>query len=91
MRLAVRLTPKAASEGIDGWDVDAQGRPVLKVRVRAAPIDGKANAALVALMAKALAIPRSRVRLVGGETARQKILDIDGIEPAQLERWAQSE
>ena len=87
----MRLTPKAASEGIDGWDVDAQGRPVLKVRVRAAPIDGKANAALVALMAKALAIPRSRVRLVGGETARQKILDIDGIEPAQLERWAQSE
>jgi uncharacterized protein YggU (UPF0235/DUF167 family) len=43
MRLAVRLTPRASNDGIDGWDRDERGRPVLKVRVRAQPIEGKAN------------------------------------------------
>lgn len=87
MRLTVRLTPRAASEGVEGWDTDDKGRPVLKVRVRAAPIDGKANAALIALMAKALDVPRSRIKLVGGDTARTKTLEIEGLDAAQLERW----
>ena len=87
MRLTVRLTPKAASEGVDGWGVDDKGRPVLKVRVRAAPVEGKANAALIALMAKILDVPRSRIKLVGGDTARTKMLDIEGLDATQLERW----
>lgn len=87
MGLTVRLTPRAASEGVDGWDADDKGRPVLKVRVRAAPIEGKANAALIALMAKVLDVPRSRIRLVGGDTARTKTLEIEGLDAAQLERW----
>jgi uncharacterized protein YggU (UPF0235/DUF167 family) len=74
------LTPRAASDGIDGWDTDDKGRPVLKVRVRARPIDGKANAALIALMAKALDVPRSRIMLTGSETARLKTLEISGLE-----------
>jgi len=80
MRLAVRLTPKASAEGIDGWSTDDKGRPVLKARVRAAPVDGKANAALIALLAKALDVPRSRITLVGGDTARLKTLEIEGVD-----------
>ena len=80
MRLAVRLTPRASSDGIDGWDTDEKGRPVLKVRVRAAPVDGKANAALIALLAKALDVPRSRIILAHGDTARVKSLEIEGLE-----------
>ena len=87
MRLTVRLTPKASSDDIDGWGADDKGRPVLKVRVRAAPIDGKANAALIACLAKVLDVPKSRITLVGGETARLKTLDIDELDASQLERW----
>lgn len=85
MKLHVRLTPKAACEAIDGWALDDQGRRFLKVRVRAAPIEGRANAALVLLMAKTLGIAKSRVVLSGGETARLKTLTIDGIDEAELE------
>ncbi|MBI2250173.1 MAG: DUF167 domain-containing protein, partial [Brevundimonas diminuta] len=44
--LPVRLTPGASADRIDGWDVDAEGRAVLKVRVRARPVEGEANVAL---------------------------------------------
>ncbi len=77
-RLHVRLTPKAAMDRIDGWDEDDKGRRVLKVRVRAAPIEGRANAALRALLAEKLGVPKSRLSLVLGETARLKTVDIDG-------------
>lgn len=56
----------------------ADGREVLKVRVRAAPSDGEANAALVALIAKALGLPRARVSIVAGATARLKRVRILG-------------
>jgi len=78
-RLAVRLTPGAASDRIDGWDVDAGGRPVLKVRVRARPIEGEANEALFKLMARALAVPKSAVFLQRGGQSRTKILEIAGL------------
>ncbi len=87
MRLTVRLTPKASSEGVDGWDTDDKGRPVLKVRVRAAPVDGKANAALIALMAKALDVPKSRITLVAGDTARLKTLEVEGVDAVALQKW----
>lgn len=83
-RIVVRLTPKAAQDRIDGWDVDEHGRAVLKARVRAAPIEGRANEALVALIAKKLKLPKSRVALTGGETARFKTLEIDGLDEAEL-------
>ena len=80
MRLVVRLTPKSSCDRIDGWDEDGQGRRVLKVRVRAAPIEGQANIALVAVLAKVCGVPKSRVRLVAGETSRLKTVDIDGVD-----------
>ncbi|MCV0414159.1 MAG: DUF167 domain-containing protein [Brevundimonas sp.] len=83
-RLPVRLQPGAAREGIDGWDVDADGRPVLKVRVRARPVEGEANAALVALIARVLGVPRRAVDLARGGQSRLKMLEIDGLDEAEV-------
>ena len=63
--IAVRLTPKGGRDAIDGIETLADGSTVLKVRVRAAPHDGEANAALCRVLAKALGVPPSRVEVVG--------------------------
>ena len=84
-RLFVRLTPKSSVERIDGWDVDDKGRRFLKIRVRAAPIEGRANEALIAFLAKRLKLPKSRFTLVTGDTARLKQIEIEGLEEADLE------
>ena len=82
--LAVRLTPGASADRIDGWGVDAEGRPVLKVRVRARPVEGEANSALVKLMAKALGVPKSAVAIQRGGQSRIKILVIDTLSDEDL-------
>ncbi|MBW8881315.1 MAG: DUF167 domain-containing protein [Asticcacaulis sp.] len=84
MRLTVRLTPKAAKDAVDGWGQDEHGRRFLKIRVRAAPIEGRANEALVAFLAKALKVPKSRVTLIAGETSRLKQVEIEGVTDAEL-------
>lgn len=76
--LAVRLTPKGGRDAIDGVEQLADGRPVLKVRVRVAASEGEANAALRALLAKTLGVPARDVTLVAGAAARIKRLRIDG-------------
>ena len=83
-RLPVRLTPGAACDRIDGWDVDAEGRPVLKVRVRARPIEAEANEALVLLLAKALGLSRSSVSLARGGQSRLKMIEVEGMDSADL-------
>jgi uncharacterized protein (TIGR00251 family) len=85
VRLFVRLTPKSSVERIDGWDVDDKGRRFLKIRVHAAPIEGRANEALIAFLAKTLKLPRSRFTLVTGDTARLKQIEIEGLEEAELD------
>jgi uncharacterized protein (TIGR00251 family) len=82
MRLAVRVTPKGSRDGLDGWALDPEGRPYLKVRVSAPPSDGAANAALIAFLAKALKRPKSALSIVSGETARLKMIEIDGLDDA---------
>jgi uncharacterized protein (TIGR00251 family) len=76
--LAVRLTPKGGRDSIDGIESLSDGRSVLKARVRAAPSEGEANAALVKTLAKALDVPARSVAVVGGATARLKRIAIDG-------------
>lgn len=83
-RLPVRLTPGASADRIDGWDVDADGRPVLKVRVRARPIEGEANEALIRLLAKSLGAPRSSVSLARGGQSRLKMIEVAGLDDAEL-------
>jgi uncharacterized protein len=84
MRLAVRVTPKGGRDAVEGWALDPGGRAFLKVRVAAAANDGQANAALTALLAKTLKRPKSAVRIVSGETARLKMIEVEGLEPAGL-------
>lgn len=83
-RLPVRLTPGASSDRIDGWDVDADGRPVLKVRVRARPVEGEANVALIKLLAKTLGVPKSAVSLDRGGQSRTKMISIAGLSDEEL-------
>ena len=85
-RLAVRLTPRGGRDRIDGWTTDEAGRRVLKARVAAPPVEGEANAALIRLIAKTLGRPRSAVRIVSGESARIKQVEIEGLEPEDVER-----
>jgi uncharacterized protein YggU (UPF0235/DUF167 family) len=87
--LHVRLTPKGGRDAIDGIETRADGRAVLKARVRAAPSEGEANDALIRLIAKALGVPPRDVTLAAGATARVKRLLIAGDGPtliAQLEK-----
>ena len=62
LTLHVRLTPKSSRDALEGVEMLADGQTVLKARVRAAPEDGKANDALIALVAKSLKIPASRAQ-----------------------------
>ena len=72
----VRLTPRGGRDAIEGWSVGADGKRYLKVRVAMPPHDGKANAALIALLAKSLGIPKGKVAIVAGETARLKTISV---------------
>jgi len=76
--LTVRLTPKGGRDAIDRIEQMADGRSVLKARVRAAASDGEANAALVRLIAKAVGVTPRAVELVAGATSRVKRLKIAG-------------
>ncbi|WP_186394276.1 DUF167 family protein [Stappia sp. TSB10GB4] len=72
VRLAVRATPRAARDGIDGLTRLSDGRSVLCVRVRAVADKGAANAAVASVLAAELGLAKSDVRLTGGSTARLK-------------------
>jgi uncharacterized protein YggU (UPF0235/DUF167 family) len=76
--LDVRLTPKGGRDALDGIVPLADGRSVLKARVRAAPHEGAANAALMRLLAAAAGVPAGRVTIVGGAAARLKRMRIAG-------------
>jgi hypothetical protein len=78
LKLAVRLTPSGGRDAIEGLQAVGDGETWIKARVSAAPEKGKANKALVTLLARSLGIPKSAVTFVSGETARKKILRIDG-------------
>lgn len=78
LRLEVRLTPRGGRDGIDGTRTLGDGQSVLGCRVRCAPVEGEANAALVSLMAKTLAVPKSAITITHGLSSRSKTLLISG-------------
>ncbi len=73
----VRLTPKSSLDVVDGLEATADGL-ALKVRVRALPVEGEANTALVKLVAEWLGVPKSTLSLVGGGKSRVKSVAIRG-------------
>ncbi|MBX4926809.1 uncharacterized protein (TIGR00251 family) [Rhizobium binae] len=85
LRLTVRLTPNGGRDAFDGIETDSEGETYLKARVTAVPEKGKANRALIALISKSVGIAKSSFSLVSGETARKKILRIEG-DPEGLAR-----
>ncbi len=83
VRLALRLTPRASKNGVDGIVADAEGRPLLKLRLVAPPVEGAANDALIAYLAKTLSLRKADITIRSGETSRVKILHLAG-DPAVL-------
>ncbi len=82
-RLSVRVTPRGGRDRIDGVSDGA-----LLVRVAASPVDGAANTAVVKLLAAALRVAPSSVRIVSGSSGRMKVVLIEGIGQAALvARW----
>ena len=81
--IALRVTPRGGRDGIDGIEQLADGRRVLKVRVRAIAAGGEANRAVLQLLAKSLGVPKASVRLLSGATSRLKQIAVDG-DPARL-------
>jgi len=80
-RLRLRVSPGAARAGVvgrhgEGW----------KVRVAAPPEGGRANEAVVRLLAETLSLPREAVTLVSGHGARDKVVELSGLGPSQIER-----
>jgi uncharacterized protein (TIGR00251 family) len=76
--LALRVTPRGGRDDIDGIETLANGRSVVKVRVRAIAEGGEANRAVTELLAKSLGVPKSQVRLLSGATSRIKQIAVDG-------------
>ena len=93
VRLRVKATPKAKCNAIGDWLDEPDGGKALKVAVTAAPESGKANEAVIVLLAKEWGVAKSAISVVAGATDRRKILEIRG-QPAglmqRLQAWAKS-
>ena len=88
--MAVQLTPKARRNRIEGVVEDVEGDAALKVSVTAAPEEGKANAALIRLLAKEWRLPKGGITIVRGEKSRRKRLHLAGTAEAlasRLDAW----
>ena len=81
--MAIRLTPRARADRLDGIARSADGAPVLKASVTAPPAEGRANDALLALLAKSWGVPRRDLAIIGGIKSRSKIVHVAG-DPAEL-------
>ncbi len=91
VRVAVRLTPKAGRNRIDGIVADADGKAALKVMVTAVAEKGRANEALIALLAKTWRVPKTKIQLIAGSKDRNKTVRISGQAEtllADLRDWA---
>lgn len=74
VRFAVHVQPRASRTELVGWHEDA-----VKVRVAAPPVEGAANAELLALLAKKLGVPKSAIRILTGERGRRKLVEVKGV------------
>ncbi len=82
-RLDLRVTPKASRAGVGGIEIDADGRARLKLKVGAPPEGGRANRAVIKLLAGELKLPASSFRISAGAKNRRKTVEIAG-DPAAL-------
>jgi hypothetical protein len=80
-RLPVKVAAGSSADGVQGWLGDA-----LKVRVTAAPERGKANAAVIEVLVRALGLPRQAIRIASGHTSPWKMVEIEGMTEAEVRR-----
>ena len=89
----MRLNPRGRADKITGIAAGADGKPVLKVTVTAPPEKGRANAALIALLAKTWRLPKSSLSVAAGAASRNKTVTVSGDADAlmkQLNGWART-
>ena len=79
LRFTVKLTPRGGSDDISGWGNGRNGSRLLRARVSAPPEDGKANDALIRLLAAQLNVGRSRIQIVSGAASRTKVIEVQGL------------
>lgn len=90
VEVRLRVSPRASRDGIEGVRADAAGAGVLRVAVTAPPEGGKANAAVIKLLAKAWRVPKTSLSVRSGAAARDKTIRIEGNTAelaARLARW----
>ncbi len=80
-RLAVRVMPRASRNEVAGFEGET-----LRVRVTAPPVERRANQALTRLLAKKLGVARGDVRVVAGHGSRDKVVAVDGLGAAEVQR-----
>ncbi len=83
MRFQITVTPKSR---VDEIVVSSTGARAVRVRVTAAPEDGRANRAVIELLSHRLGIPRSALSVAGGATSRRKWIEVEGLEEAEVWR-----
>ncbi len=79
LRFTVKLTPRGGSDHISGWATGPEGHRLLKARVSAPPEDGKANDALIRLLAAELHVGRGQIQIISGATSRTKVIEVQGL------------
>ena len=79
--IKVRVQPKASRNQVDGYSAGS-----LRLRVTAPPQAGKANMAVISLLAETLGVPKSRLRIIRGHGSRQKLVQVTSLTPEDLER-----
>lgn len=79
VRFAIHVQPRARRPGVDGTHGAA-----LRVRVGAAPVDGAANEAVVAVLAETLGVPKRHVTIISGHSARAKVVEVSGLTVADV-------
>lgn len=78
--LAIRVTPRASKNEIS--EILSDG--TVKIRLTAPPVEGKANAALIAFLAEVIGVPQSKIEIVAGETGRDKLVSILDMDPTTV-------
>ena len=79
--IKVRVQPKSSRNRVDGFQDGA-----LRVRVTAAPTEGQANAAVIAILAKTLGVSKSRLEIIRGYSSRDKVVSVDTLTEQEVQR-----
>ena len=86
-RLTFKVTPNAKRSEFLGWMEDENGNPLLKMKLAAPPVDGKANKALITFLAKSFGVPKLSLTLVRGAKNRQKTIDFSTLPEMELQKY----